>query len=117
MHSQRGASCEDWKSALSLDDFNFTTIVILLSFNCVYPNPPCQLSLWEETAEHPGKTHDFRQSVDRLFSHESVARIEPTNSEVKGSCSDDCAMLAVKGASSDDCATEDASTKAPITNP
>jgi hypothetical protein len=33
--------------------------------NCVYPNPPCQLSLWEET-------HDFQQSVDTLFSHEST---------------------------------------------
>jgi hypothetical protein len=32
--------------------------------------------------EHPEKTHDFRQSVDRLFSHESVARIEPTYSEL-----------------------------------
>jgi hypothetical protein len=28
--------------------------------------------------EHPEKTHDFRQNVDWLFSHESVARIEPT---------------------------------------
>jgi hypothetical protein len=27
--------------------------------NCVYPNPPCQLSLWEETWA-PGETHDFR---------------------------------------------------------
>jgi hypothetical protein len=41
--------------------------------------------------EHPEKTHDFQQSVvDRLFSHESIARIEPTISEVKGACSDDC---------------------------
>jgi hypothetical protein len=38
--------------------------------NYIYPNPP-------------EKTHDFRQSVDQLFSHESVATIEPTNSEVK----------------------------------
>ena len=41
--------------------------------------------------EHPEKTHDFRQSVDWLFSHESVARIEPTNWEVKVACSDDYA--------------------------
>jgi hypothetical protein len=61
--------------------------------NCVYPNPPCQLSRGREL-EHPEKTHDFRQSVDRLFSHESVARIEPTFSEVKGACSDDCATEA-----------------------
>jgi hypothetical protein len=41
--------------------------------------------------ERPEKTHDFRQSVDWLFSHESVARIgEPMISEVKGACSDDC---------------------------
>jgi hypothetical protein len=37
----------------------------------------------------PEKIHDSRQSVD--FSHEFVARIEPTISEVKGTCSDDCA--------------------------
>jgi hypothetical protein len=36
------------------------------------------------------KTHDFQQSVDGLFSHESVAKIEATISEVKGACSDDC---------------------------
>ena len=48
--------------------------------------------------EHPEKTHDFRQSVDRLFSHESVARIEPTHSEVQGPCSDDCATEAPKAA-------------------
>jgi hypothetical protein len=41
--------------------------------------------------EDPEKTHDFQQSVDRLFSHESVARIEPTISEMKGACSDDYA--------------------------
>jgi hypothetical protein len=43
---------------------------------------------------HPEKTHDFRQGVDKHFSHESVARIEPTISEVKGACSDDCATVA-----------------------
>jgi hypothetical protein len=41
--------------------------------------------------EHPEKTYDFRQPVDRLFSRESVARIEPTISEVKGAYSDNCA--------------------------
>jgi hypothetical protein len=25
-------------------------------------------------SEHPEKTHDFRQSVDGLFSHESIVR-------------------------------------------
>jgi hypothetical protein len=53
--------------------------------NCVYPNPPCQLSLWEETGA-PGEN-------PRLFSQESVARFEPTISEVKGACSDDCYTL------------------------
>jgi hypothetical protein len=37
--------------------------------------------------EQPEKTHEFRQSVDRLFSHEFLARIEPTISEVKVACS------------------------------
>jgi hypothetical protein len=44
--------------------------------------------------ELPEKTHDFRQSVDWLFSHESIARLEPTNSEVKVACSNDCAIEA-----------------------
>jgi hypothetical protein len=44
--------------------------------------------------EDPEKIFDFPQSVDWLFSHESVATIEPTNSEVKGACSDDCATEA-----------------------
>ena len=60
---------------------SFRTIVILIYFlNCVYPNPPCQRSLWEET-EHQEKTHDFRQSVDWLFSHVLSGqrdRIKPT---------------------------------------
>ena len=37
------------------------------------------------------RRNDFRQSVDRLFSHESIARIGPTISEVKGAYSDDSA--------------------------
>ena len=35
---------------------------------------PCQLSLWEETT--PGEN-------TQVFSHESIAKIEPRNSEVK----------------------------------
>jgi hypothetical protein len=31
-------------------------------------NPPCQLSLWEETGV-TGKTQDFWQSVDFYFFH------------------------------------------------
>ena len=55
-------------------DITFLTVFIL-----THPvNFPCG-----RKPERPEKTHDFRQSVDRLFSHESVARIEPTNFEVK----------------------------------
>ena len=61
-------------------DINFLTVFILTHL----VNFP-----YARKAEHREKTHDFRQSVDRLFSHESVARIEPTFSEVKGPCSDD----------------------------
>jgi hypothetical protein len=53
----------------------------------VYPNPPRQVSCLRKP-ECPEKTHEFKQSVDWLFSHESVARIEPTISEVKGTCTD-----------------------------
>jgi hypothetical protein len=63
-------------------DITFLTVFILT-------HHPANLHCGRKP-EHPEKTHDFRQSVDRLFSHESVARIEPTNSEVKGACSDDC---------------------------
>jgi hypothetical protein len=66
-------------------DIAFLTVIILthpVSFPC------------GRKPEHLEKTHDFRQSVDRLFSRESVARIEPTISEVKGACSDDCATEA-----------------------
>jgi hypothetical protein len=59
--------------------------------NYDYPNPRAKLALGRKP-EHPEKTHHFRQSVDRLFSHPSVAGIEPTNSEVKGACSDKCAI-------------------------
>ena len=43
--------------------------------------------------EHQEKTHNFRQSVDWLFPHVSIARIELTTSEVKGACSDDCPTI------------------------
>ena len=59
------------------------------------PNPPCQLSLWEETGV-PGENPRLRQSVDfLLFSHEDwvrvalrkyLVRLEPAASEVKGKC-------------------------------
>jgi hypothetical protein len=48
----------------------FLTVFILTHLD----NFPC-----ERKPEHPEKTHDFRQSVGWLFSHETVARIEPTN--------------------------------------
>jgi hypothetical protein len=67
------------------DLYNICDITFLTMFILTHPvNFPC-----ERKPEHPEKTHDFRQSVNRLFSHESVARIQPTNSEVKGACSDD----------------------------
>ena len=59
--------------------FNTLTMFILITLWV-----PCGRKL-----EHPEKTHDFRWNVDGLFSHESVARIEPTNSEVTGACSED----------------------------
>jgi hypothetical protein len=37
------------------------------------------------------KTHDLRQRVDWIYSHESAAKIEPTNSEVQGAGCEDCA--------------------------
>ena len=52
---------------------------------------------YKRKSERPEKTHNFCKSVDWLVSHESVARIEPTISEVKGACSDDsCAIEAPK---------------------
>ena len=55
-------------------------ITFLTMFILTHPvNFPCG-----KKPEHPEKTHDFRQSVDWLFSHESVVRMQPTNSEVKG---------------------------------
>ena len=50
-------------------DYLFLQQLWYYFLNCVYPNPPCQLSWWEET-EAPGETHDFRQSVHRLRSED-----------------------------------------------
>ena len=59
--------------------------------NYVYPNPPCQLSLWETGA--PGENPRLlAEQIDGLFSHESAAGIETTISEVKGPCSVDYAI-------------------------
>ena len=58
--------------------------------NCVYRfilTHPVSFSCGRKP-EHPEKTHDFWKSVDGLFSHESVARIKHTISELKGACSD-----------------------------
>jgi hypothetical protein len=77
---------------LSLDHYlyNNCDVTFLTVFILTLPvDFPCVRKL-----EHPEKTHDVRQSVDWLFSHESVARIKPTNSEVKGACSDECATEA-----------------------
>jgi hypothetical protein len=72
------------------DLYNNCDITFLTMFILTHPvNFP-----YGRKPEHLEKTHDFRQSVDRLFSHESVARIEPANSEVKDAFSDDCATEA-----------------------
>jgi hypothetical protein len=56
-------------------DITFLTVFII-----IHPvNFPCG-----RKPERPKKTHDFRQSVDWLFSHESVAGVESTISKVKG---------------------------------
>ena len=49
-------------------DITFLTVFILTDLTDPV-NFPCG-----RKPERPEKTHDFRQSVDRLFSHESVAR-------------------------------------------
>ena len=53
--------------------------------NYVYPNPPCQISLWEETGAPAAE-----RIIDR---HKSVARTEPRppSLELKDACCDDCA--------------------------
>ncbi len=64
--------------------------------NYVYRDPPCRLSLWEETGvlgENPG---DFRQSIDTLFSHAWV-RSENRTHDIRGErhiFSNDCATEA-----------------------
>jgi hypothetical protein len=80
-------------------DINLEQVVDFLnSYACIYFYNNC-LTVFILThpvnfpcgrkPKHPKKTHDFRQlSVDWLFSHESVARIKPTNSEAKRACSD-----------------------------
>jgi hypothetical protein len=49
-------------------DITFLTMFVLVDHPV---NFPCR-----RKPVHPEKTHDFRQSVDRLFLHESLARIE-----------------------------------------
>ena len=66
--------------------YNNWNITFLISvFILTHPaNLPCR-----RKPDNSEKTHDFRlQSVHWLFSHESIARIEPTISEVKGACSE-----------------------------
>jgi hypothetical protein len=71
--------------------YNNCDITFLTMFILNHPDSfPCG-----RKSERPETTHDFRQSVDRLFSHESIAGIELTFSEVKGACCDaDCATEA-----------------------
>jgi hypothetical protein len=70
--------------------------VISLSYNYMFvlTHPVDFACMWEE----PGAPEENpRLSAERwltLKSHGPVARIEPTFSEVKGACSDDCATEA-----------------------
>ena len=41
--------------------------IFQIIFLTIIPNPPCKRFLWDETGE-PAENHDFRQSVDELFS-------------------------------------------------
>ena len=55
--------------------------------NYVYPNPLCQLSLWEETGaprKNPRHSVEYSQTLVTWVRSEN----RPTISEVKGACSD-----------------------------
>ena len=59
--------------------YNNCDITFLTVFILTHPvNFPCG-----RKPGHPEKTHDFRQSVDRLFSHESVAIVDPRTQRCK----------------------------------
>jgi hypothetical protein len=78
--------------ALTIYLYNNCDITFLTVFILTHPvNSPCG-----RKPERPDKTHDFRQSVDWIFSHESITRIEPTISEMKDTCSDHSATEAPK---------------------
>ena len=90
------------KSALYIKCYTYSTSDYILSLDYIIVKNNCEIVTvfilthpvnfpCGRKAEHPVKTHDFQQNVDRLFSHEFVARIEPMISEVKGACSNDCA--------------------------
>jgi hypothetical protein len=74
--------------------FIFTTVVITFSTGCVYPKPTLPTFPVEETRA-PGENPRLSSKgwLTLFTCNESVARIEPTISEVKGACSDDCATV------------------------
>jgi hypothetical protein len=81
---------------LSQDCFIFTTIACNTTFWIVFSQPSLtNFLVGGNRSSRIEKTHEFRQNAGWLFAYEfvGVARIEPTNSEVKGVCSDDYAML------------------------
>ena len=41
-------------------NYLYFTVFTSLFFLTIYPNPPCQLSLWEETGEHGENPSDIR---------------------------------------------------------
>jgi hypothetical protein len=55
-NDQHGRYLFKWGNRWNILGFNFTKRDALSSvykISMVYPNPPCQLSLWEETGENP----------------------------------------------------------------
>ena len=77
-----GVMWAQYMTSVQPDDYDITFLTIFILTHPV--NFPCGKKLMR-----PEKTYDFRQTVNRLFSHDSVARIEPTISEMKDACSDD----------------------------
>jgi hypothetical protein len=81
-----------WSNALYIKYYTYLITYLAWTFlslqqlwyyflNCVYPNPPCQLSLWEETGE-PGENP--RLSTDRWLTLFTWVRSENRTHELRG---------------------------------
>ena len=55
-----------------------------LFFLTIYPNPPCQVFSCGRKPENPEKTHDFRQSVDELFTRAIRGSIQARTHDLSG---------------------------------